>query len=65
MTGLVIGTIAALIAIAPALSERADALPIGSLGALLATVIATGLLSSIAAVRLATSTPIVEALKNE
>jgi putative ABC transport system permease protein len=65
LTGLVIGTIAALIAIAPALAERADALPIGSLATLLATVIGTGLLSSIAAVRVATSTPVVEALKNE
>jgi ABC-type antimicrobial peptide transport system permease subunit len=65
MTGLVIGTIAALIAIAPALAERADALPWGSLGALLGTVIVTGLISSIVAVGIATSTRVVEALKSE
>jgi ABC-type antimicrobial peptide transport system permease subunit len=63
--GVVLGTVPAIVAIFPALRERAQALPVGELAALLAGVIATGLLSSLVAVRMATRTPIVEALKTE
>ena len=64
-TGVVIGTIAALVAIAPAVVERASSIPFGSLAVLLVAVVATGLLASLAAVRLATSTRVVEALSTE
>jgi hypothetical protein len=64
-TGVAIGTIAALIAIAPALAERGQRAPFGSLLLLIGAVVATGLLSSFGAVRLATSVPVVQALKNE
>ena len=64
-SGILIGTIAALVAIAPALSERANAIPFGSLGLLLGAVLATGLLSALAAIRLATSVRVVEAVKSE
>ncbi len=63
--GVVIGTVAALVAVAPALVERPNAVPFGSLSLLLTAVIVTGLLASVAAVRLATSVPVVEALKTE
>ena len=63
--GLAIGTIAALVAIAPAVMERSHSLPFANLGLLLAAVVATGLLSSLAAVRLATRVSTVEALKSE
>ena len=65
VVGLVIGTVAALVAIAPAVIERGHTLPFAGLAGLLAAVIATGLLSSLAAVRLATSVNTVEALKAE
>jgi putative ABC transport system permease protein len=64
-TGVAIGTIAALIAIAPALAERGQGAPFGSLLLLIGAVVVTGLLSSFGAVRLATSVPVVQALKNE
>jgi ABC-type lipoprotein release transport system permease subunit len=64
-TGVAIGTASALVAIAPAIVERASAIPYGSLVLLVAAVVATGLLASIMAVRVATSTPVVDALKAE
>jgi ABC-type lipoprotein release transport system permease subunit len=64
-TGVVIGTVAALVAIAPAIVERASSLPFTSLALLLVAVIATALLASTAAVRLATSMRVVEAIKSE
>jgi ABC-type lipoprotein release transport system permease subunit len=64
-SGIAIGTIAALVAVAPALRERATALPFESLGLLLIAVAATGLLASLLDVRVATATRIVEAIKNE
>ena len=63
--GILIGSIAALVAIAPALAERANAVPFGRLAAFLGAVMATGLLSALAAIRLATSVQIVEAIKSE
>ena len=64
-TGVVVGTISALVAIAPAIATRASVLPYGDLGLLVLAVIATGLLASVVAVRVATSMKIVEALKTE
>jgi putative ABC transport system permease protein len=63
--GVAIGTIAAVVAIAPAVIERASSLPVGGLALLLLAVIATGFVASLAATRLATSTRVVEALKSE
>jgi ABC-type lipoprotein release transport system permease subunit len=63
--GALLGAACAIIAVWPALQERAQAVPIGSLSALLAAVIATGLVSSLFAVRLASATPVVQAIKGE
>ena len=52
VVGLAIGTISALVAIAPAVMERSHTLPFANLALLLAAVVATGLLSSLAAVLL-------------
>jgi ABC-type lipoprotein release transport system permease subunit len=64
-TGVTIGTVAALIAIAPAIAERASSLPFASLGLLIGAVLATGFVASFVAVRMATSTNVVEAIKSE
>jgi hypothetical protein len=64
-SGVAIGTIAAIVAIAPAIFERASPLPVANLGMLLIAVVTTGLLAAIVAVRLAETTRIVEALKGE
>ena len=64
-TGVFIGTVAALVAIAPTVIERSTSLPFGNLALLIVGVVATGLLAAVAATRVATATPIVEALKAE
>jgi ABC-type antimicrobial peptide transport system permease subunit len=64
-TGVTIGTVAALIAIAPAITARASSLPFGSLGLLIVAVIVTGVAASFVAVRMATSMSVVEAIKSE
>jgi hypothetical protein len=64
-TGVAVGTVAALVAIAPAVIERASSLPFGSLAWLIAAVVATGLLAALAAVRVAAAMQVVEALKTE
>lgn len=63
--GLLLGAGCALVAIAPALRDRAQALPLGSLSALVAGVIATGLLASLIAIHLTSRTPVVTAIKGE
>jgi putative ABC transport system permease protein len=65
LSGVVLGTLSALVAILPALRERAQALPWGEIAWLLIGVIATGLLASLVAVRMATSMRLTEALKAE
>jgi hypothetical protein len=60
-----VGTASAVIAIAPALAERASSLPFVSLGLLLIAVIITGVLAALGAIRIATSTRLTEALKAE
>ncbi len=62
---MAIGTIAALVAIAPAIAERGSSLPVVSLGILILAVVATGLVASAVAVRMATSMNVVEAIKGE
>jgi hypothetical protein len=64
-SGVTIGTVAALVAVAPALAERATAVPLGNLALLVAAVIATGLVAALLAVRVATSMHVVDAIKNE
>jgi ABC-type antimicrobial peptide transport system permease subunit len=64
-TGVAIGTVAALVAIAPAVVERASSLPFISLGLLLVAVVVTGVVASLAAARIATSMRVVEAIKTE
>jgi putative ABC transport system permease protein len=63
--GLTIGTVCAAIAILPALRDRAQALPLGSLALLLLVVIATGAVASLIAINLTTRTPVVRAIKSE
>jgi len=64
--GLVAGAVCAGLAITPAVVERGGAVPISSGGTLLLfAVFVTGLLSSIIAVRLATRSPVLQALRSE
>ncbi|MDP1568713.1 MAG: hypothetical protein Q8L86_01815, partial [Vicinamibacterales bacterium] len=63
--GLGLGAGAALIAIAPALMARGGVVPIGTLLTVGSIVIATGLLATLLAARLATTTGIVAAIKSE
>lgn len=63
--GVTIGTIAAAVAVAPALLDRAQTLPLAALGGVLAAVVAVGLLASLAALQLATRTTVVGAIRSE
>ena len=63
--GLALGAGCAIVAIAPALRDRAQALPLVSLGGLLVAVLVTGAIASLVAIRLTSQTPVVEAIKSE
>ena len=63
--GLATGTICALLAIAPAIASRGGHLPLASIGALLAAVLATGILASLAATAAALRSPLLAALGSE
>ena len=63
--GLVSGIACAVVAIAPTLQERGGAARGGSLALLLIAVLASGLLSSVAAARAAARGSLVEALRSE
>jgi len=63
--GLFIGTLCALLAVSPALAQRAHTLPIGSLALLLLVVAAVGLLSTWLATRVAVRTPLLASLRSE
>jgi putative ABC transport system permease protein len=63
--GLAIGTFCAVIAIVPALRDRAQSLPLGSLLTLVIGVIITGAIASLIAIKLTTRTPVVSAIKSE
>ena len=65
LAGVLIGTVCALIAIAPAWWERGAGLPIVSLGGLLVVVILTGLAASLAATIAAVRSPLLQALRTE
>lgn len=63
--GLAIGTVCALVAILPAIRDRAQVLPWPSLFALLLAVTATSLVASLIAIRVTAQTPITTAIKSE
>ncbi|MDX1981011.1 MAG: ABC transporter permease, partial [Bryobacteraceae bacterium] len=63
--GLLVGALCAALAIAPALSERGTHLPLGSMAMLLAGVFAVGMLASLAAVKAALRSPLLQALRSE
>jgi len=63
--GLLLGAGCALVAITPALRDRAQSLPLASLGGLLVAVIVTGALASLVAIRLTARTAVVQAIKSE
>jgi hypothetical protein len=65
VSGVLIGTISAVLAVMPAIRERAQAVPVAELGGLLIAVVITGVAASLFAVRLAVSSPVVAALKSE
>jgi len=63
--GVMLGAIAAALAVWPALQGGVQGFPFVQTGALLAGVIAVGALASLAAIRMATSISVVQALKSE
>ena len=63
--GLLIGAGCAIVAIAPALGDRAQALPVGNLLGLLAAVLLTGVIASLLAIRLTSQASITSAIKGE
>ncbi len=63
--GLAIGAACALLAVSPALAQRAHTLPIASLAILLLTVASVGLLATWIATRAANRSPLLESLRSE
>ena len=63
--GLGVGTVCALVAIAPAWIERGGQFPVMSLGGLLLAVAGAGLVSSLAATVVAVRSPLLPALRSE
>ena len=63
--GLGLGTLAALVAVAPAALHRGGALPLGLLAGLLLAVAAAGLVASLLAVSVVTRWPLLDTLKAE
>lgn len=63
--GLVIGTVCALLAVSPALAQRAHTVPVGSLALLLLVVAVVGLLSTLVATRVAVRLPLLGSLRSE
>ncbi|MDO8795574.1 MAG: ABC transporter permease [Vicinamibacterales bacterium] len=63
--GLLLGAVSAIVAVLPALRDRAQSMPIGALVVLLTAVAVTGIVASLFAVRIANSTPVLTALKSE
>ena len=63
--GLLLGAGCAMVAIAPALRDRAQAVPWTSLLAVLIGVVVTGLIASLMAIRLTSNTSVTAAIKSE
>jgi hypothetical protein len=65
VAGLVVGTLCALVAIAPMFLDRGGSLPVRTLALLLAGVLGTGLLASLGATAAALRAPLLSALRTE
>jgi ABC-type lipoprotein release transport system permease subunit len=65
LCGVLTGTLAALVAIAPAVAERGGHAPVFALGLLLLTVVAAGLAASLLATLAALRSPLIPALRSE
>ena len=65
VAGLLIGIVAALVAVLPQLLTRAGSVPWAPLGAIFSTVLVTGLIVSLAAMRGVVRTPILAALRED
>jgi hypothetical protein len=65
ISGLVIGALCAIVAIAPAIFSRGGAVSFVSFGGLLFAVLLAGLASSIVAVRAAARAPLLASLRSE
>ncbi len=65
LSGLLMGTVCAILAILPALLEQSGRLPARSLGLLLGSVLAAGLIASLAATVVALRSPLLRALRSE
>ena len=63
--GLATGTSCAMLAVAPALASRGGQAPVASIAALLAAVLATGLIASLAATGVVLRSPLLAALRSE
>ena len=64
-SGLVLGAGCAIVAIIPALRDRAQSLPLVNLGGLLIAVFVTGAVASLLAIRLTSRTSVIAAIKSE
>ncbi len=64
-TGLLLGSLTAIVAVLPAVLQRASAISVSGLGLLLTTVTIAGVVSSILAARIATSASVVSVLKRD
>ena len=65
IAGLLLGSGCAVIAIIPALRDRAQAVPWASLAGLVAGVLMTGLLASLLAIKMTSNVPVTAAIKSE
>jgi ABC-type lipoprotein release transport system permease subunit len=63
--GLLLGAGCALVAITPALRDRAQSIPWAGLAGLLVGVVITGLMASLVAIKLTSNTPVTTAIKSE
>jgi hypothetical protein len=63
--GLLIGTLCALLAVSPALAQRAHTVPVGSLAVLLLVVATVGMVSTWLATRWAVRSPLLASLRSE
>jgi anti-sigma factor RsiW len=63
--GVVCGSVCAMLAIVPALVARGGSPPIAAAGAMLAAIVAAGLLASLAAAIAVRRMPLLESLRSE
>jgi len=63
--GLATGASCAMLAVAPALSSRGGQAPLASIAVLLAVVLATGVITSLAATAAAMRSPLLSSLRSE